>query len=541
MIQIFFRSRVQYFFTKTFFLLFFSFSLLQCRPAVLQKDFSVLQRILGADPISLNPLLSIDSYSNLINSHIYEPLLERDRETLEWKPWLAKDWNVSADKKTYTFYLRDDVFFTDGHPLTAHDVKFTFEKLMDPNTPNPSLKGYYQDVASVEIKNDYEIVFKMARINFLSLTSLADLQIIPKHIFANVENFVTDEHNLSNPIGTGPYIFEEWKQGYHLYLKQNPNYWGKPPTIKRIEYKILKNDSVALQLLKKEELDILSLRPFQWTRQTDSKKFHARFNKIKYLSRGFRYIGYNTRKFPFQDKRTRKAMAHALDLKKINKGILENLAEITTGNFWINSPQYNKALPMLEFNLTKAKQLLQEAGFRDSDNDGWLDQNGKKFSFDLLIPAGIEFYEKFSGVFKEELEKIGVDVNISQLEFSAILTKMQERDFDALMLAWSTPIESDPYQLWHSSQIAKGDNFTGFTTPEMDNIIINARMEFDDKKRNAMYKRFHEILYENQPYTFLFTSYALVAYHKRFENVHIYKGGLDIDRWKINYNFVPSE
>lgn len=534
-----FRKSLYSIYVKIFFALTSSFFIGQCRPADLQKDPQVMQRLLAADIITLNPLLSMDGYSNAVVGHIYETMLTRNNQTLEWQPWIAKDWQVSQDKKKFIFYLRDDVFFSDGHPLTSADVKFTFEKLMDPKTPNPSLKIYYKDVDRVETPDEYTVIFHMKKVYFLSLTFLGGLQIIPKHIFEKVEDFATNEHSISNPIGTGPYVFAERKPGYHIYLEQNKNYWGKLPQAKRIEYKIIRNDAVALELLKKEELDILNLQPFQWTRQTESKKFHSRFEKIKYLSRGFRYIAYNTEKFPFKDKRVRLAMAHALDLPKINKAIMENLAEVTTGNFWIHSPQYNSQLPMLEYNPKKAKDLLQAAGFRDSDQDGWLDDGTHKLSFELLIPAGIEFYEKFSGVFKQELEKIGVHVEITQLEFSAILNRIHERNFDSLMLAWSTPIESDPYQLWHSHQIKRGDNFTGFTTPEMDAIIEQARLEFDDNKRNKMYKRFHEILYQNQPYTFLFTSYSLVAYHKRFENVHIYKGGLDLDEWQINQNFVP--
>lgn len=524
---------------KLFFVVVVSFLVWQCRPASLEKKPKTMQTVLASDIVTLNPLLSMDSYSNAVVGKIYETLLVRDNQTLEWKPWIAKDWRVSADKKKFTFYLREDVFFSDGQPLTSADVKFTFDTLMDAKTPNPSLKIYYKDVDRVETPNDYTVVFYMKRVYFLSLTFLGGLQIIPKHIFEGVEDFVTNEHSTSKPIGTGPYVFAERKQGYYIYLEQNKNYWGKLPQIEKIEYKVISNNAVALELLKKEELDLLNLQPFQWTRQTSSKKFHSRFKKIKYLSRGFRYIAYNTVKFPFEDRRTRMAMAHALDLPKIKKAIMEDLAEITTGNFWIHSPQYNANLPMLEYNPTKAKELLQEAGFSDSDQDGWLDDGKQKFSFELLIPAGIEFYEKFSGVFKQELEKIGVHVTITQLEFSAILNRIHERNFDSLMLAWSTPIESDPYQLWHSGQVKRGDNFTGFTTREMDFIIEQARMEFDEKKRNKMYKRFHEILYQNQPYTFLFTSFSLVAYHRRFENVHIYKGGLDLDEWQINQTFVP--
>lgn len=514
--------------------------LLQCKPSGLKKDSYVLQRYTSSDVITLNPLLITDGFSRVVSNLIYESLLVRDNETLQWKANLAKDWKVSQDKKFYTFYLRDDVFFQDGYPLTAYDVAFTFEKMMDKNVPNPQQKVYYQDIKKATVIDEHCIVFESEKPTFLTLGNLADLAVLPKHIFSKVDDFVVNEYNMERPVGSGPYVLETNKAGYYVYLKRNENYWGEKPQIRRIEYKVLKNDFSALQLLKKQQLDLMNLKPFQWIRQTDSPAFTRNFKKIKYLSRFFSYIAYNTRYFPFQDRRVRLAMAHALDLPKIKRTLLQDLAEITTGNFWLNSPQYNKSLPVIPYNPTKALELLHEAGFQDSDGDGWLDKDGKKFSFELIIPSGVEFFERFAGVMKESLQELGVEIEIISLEFSALLNRMEERDFEAFMLGWSTPIESNPYQLWHSSQIAKGDNFTAFTTPEMDRLIEEALLEFDPQKRNAMYQRFHEILYQNQPYTFLFTSYVLAAVHRRFENTRVYKAGMDISEWAINENFLTQ-
>lgn len=519
---------------KTGLLIFFVLFVAHCDRRYSQ-DPATINFHLQNDPINLNPVLSEDAYSARVISYIYESLLERDNTTLELKGLLAERWTVSANNMVITFFLRHGVQFQDGVAFTARDVLFTYNKTMDESTPNPQKKVYYNDVQSVYAPNDYTVVFVMKKPYYKSLEYLGSMEIIPEHIFSKVDNFVLNDHNMKSPVGTGPYKLLLWKNREKLILARNETYWGKLPQIKKIVYKIIEDDSVALQALKKRDLDIDNLLPFQWMRQTESEKFNHTFQKIKYLATSYYYIGYNTRKFPFDDKRVRVAMTYLIDREKIKKSIYYDLAEITTGSFWINSKQYNPDLKPRKFDPQKAAALLTEAGFHDSDNDGILDKNGKKLSFELLIAASSVQALRITPIIKEEMARYGVEMNIRQIQFQALVEKANKRDFEALMLGWSMDIENDPYQLWHSSQIPKGHNFPGFSTPEMDYIIERARMEFNPKVRNALYHRFHEILYENQPYTFLFTPYNLVTLHRRFKNVTVYKAGLDLREWTIQY------
>ena len=487
---------------------------------------------LRTDPVTLNPVLAEDAYSSTVISHVYETLLERDNQTLEMKGMLATQWKISPDNLIYTFYLRKDVKFHDDQPFTAKDVIYTFQKTMDEKTPNPQKKVYYQDVLNVYAPDDYTVVFIMKKPYYKSLEFLGGMEIIPEHIYSKLDNFVLNDYNLKNPVGTGPYRFSSWKTREKIILTRNEKYWGRLPQIKKLEYKIIEEDSIALQALKKQDLDMNNLNSFQWERQTNSEKFNRIFNKLKYPATSYNYIGYNTRKPPFDDRRVREAMTYLVNSEKVRRTILSGLAEITTGNFWINSKQYNQNLKPREFSPEKALELLKSAGYSEN-SEGFLEKNGKVLSFELMIPSGAEFYRKFTPVFKEDLGKYGITVNIRQIQFQSLIEKINKREFEAMMLGWSMDIENDPYQLWHSSQIEKGHNFTGFTTPELDHLIEQARLEFRSEVRNAYYHRIHEILYENQPYTFLFTSYSLVALQKRFQNVNVYKTGLDFREWII--------
>lgn len=512
--------------------------LISCQPPQkAHRDPYVLNRVLSSDPISLNPLTYEDANSGAIIAQIYESLLRRNRETLELEGLLARRWTMSSDHLTYMFYLRDDVRFQDGVQMTAEDVEYSFSKIVDPDVPNPHLKVYYNIVKDVKAVDTFTVRMRLKYPYYKATEMLGGFEIIPKHVFEKEEDFVTGEAALRKPVGTGPYILNDWKTGRKVVLDRNENYWGEKPEIRRHVYRILKNESVMLQALKKRELDYLGLRPFQYTRQITGSRFQDHFETYKYLGKVYRYIGYNTKHFPFDQRDVRVAMTYATNREQIKKSVYYDLVEIVTGSFFMKSQQYNTRLKAREYSLEKAKELLKGAGYRDSDGDGFLDLNGKKFTFELIIPASITEYEQIAAILQESLEKIGIRMEIRKLEFQTLIAKVNNRDFDAIMLGWSTPIDSDPYQLWHSSQVEKGHNFTGFTTREMDDIIERARVEFNPVKRNALYHRFHEILYENQPYTFLFSPYELAALHRRFENVILYPAGMDPNRWRVNAQF----
>jgi len=483
------------------------------------------------DPILLNPVISEDAYSNIICSRIFESLIERDRKTLKMKPMIAEKWTISADHLTYTFNLRRQIVFHDMKPLTAADILFSYEMMMSDKIPNAHKKVYYKDVKSISTPDAYTVVFRMKKPYAMALEHLGGFEIIPKHIYSQGD-FMKDERNLRGPVGSGPYVFNEWKTGQRVTLSRFENYWGEKPEIRKLEFTIIKNDAVALQALKKGDVDSYNLRPLQWTRQTASEKFLREFEKIKYLATSYRYIGYNMRREPFNDRRTRLAMAHLMDLERVKRTILEGLAEVTTGPFLPQSLQYNTSLKALDYNPQKALELLRAAGYAP-DSNGRMAKNGKPLEIELMISAGGGFADQFVSIIKEDFARVGVTLNLRKLEFQTMLTKVNERDFQAVMLGWSSGIESDPFQLWHTSQRQKGHNFTGFGDAESDALIEQARLTFDDKARNAIYHKFHERVYNDQPYTFLYTSYALIAVSKRFTNVNVYPLGLDMLEWKL--------
>ncbi len=488
---------------------------------------------LGAEPATLNPITATDAYQSTINDgNVYETLVKRNNKTLEIIPLLADSWKISDDKLVYTFFIKKGIKWHDGVPFTARDVVFSYRKIMDTSVDSPHLRSYYKDIKKVETLDNYTVRFTYARPYFLALEFCGGMPIVPEHIFKNGD-FNTNPAGR-HPIGTGPYRFLKWDTGKEIILGRNEDYWGKKPHIKRIVFKLISDPTVGLQVLKRGEIDLTGLTAIQWFRQTSSRRFEKNFNKLSYFTPNYSFIAWNMKRPFFSDKRVRTAMAYLVNRKLILEKILYNLGEVVTNPFYINSPEYDHSIEPYPYSPDKAKQLLDEAGWIDHDGDGIRDNDGVKFEFEFLIPSGSVTGEQISTILKEELKRVGIEMNIRRLEWAVFTKQLEERKFDAVTLSWAMGVEDDPYQVWHSSQTEKGSNFVGFKNKEADQLIEQARTEFDREKRIELYRRFASIVHEEQPYTFLFCRKSTVALHRRFMGVKVYPLGIDQLEW-----FVP--
>ncbi|MCZ6638907.1 MAG: peptide-binding protein [Candidatus Dadabacteria bacterium] len=487
---------------------------------------------LSAEPATLNPITATDAYEGIINNgKIYETLIERNNETLELDPLLAESWEISEDKLTYTFKMREGIKWHDGTPFTSEDVVFSYNTIMNPKVDSPQLRAYYQEIRDVKAIDDLTVEFTYAKPYFLALEFCGGMPIVPKHIF-DKGDFNTNPAGR-DPIGTGPYKFVRWTTGRDIVVDKNPDYWGEKPKIDKIVFKIITDSTVSFQILKREELDVSGLTPIQWERQTNSPSFNENYDKLSYFTPNYSYIGWNSKRPYFADKHVRTALTHLVNRELILDKILYNLGAIVTNPFYINSPEYDKSINPYPYDPQKAEELLKEADWIDHDGDGIRDKDGVKFAFEFLIPGGSETGEKIATILKEELDNMGIQMDIRKTEWAVFTTRLNERNFDAVTLAWSMGVESDPYQIWSSTQAEKGSNFIGFKNKQADKLIEEARTEFDRDKRQELYRKFAEIIHEEQPYTFLFCRKSTVAVNKRFENVVVYPLGIDLLEWHV--------
>ncbi len=265
-------------FTVHFFSLAFAFSCLalpvQAFDEVQQPkdrvfgDWRVTQ--LGAEPSTLNPITATDAYAGAIDGYVYEALIRRDEKSMEEIPLLAEKWEISPNHLMYTFYLKKHIKWSDGHPFTAKDILFSFDRIRDPKVDAAHLRNYYQDIEKVEALNDHTVRFHYRIPYFKALEFCGGIPIVPAHLFKEGEDF--NQHPIGrNPVGTGPYKLLHWETGKEIVLVRNEDYWGEKPAIDRIVYKIITSETVALQVLKQGGLDEMGLRPIQWEKQTQSQ------------------------------------------------------------------------------------------------------------------------------------------------------------------------------------------------------------------------------------------------------------------------------
>jgi len=477
-----------------------------------------------AEPATLNPLIATDNYEQIINSFMQETLLDQDIGTQEFKPKLAERWEVSEDKLTFTFWLRHDVKWHDRVPLTAKDVVYSFQRILDPKVDAAPLRTYYTDCESVTALDDYTVQFRWKKPYFKALEFSGGMYIVPKHILDNGADF--NSHPFGRrPIFTGPYRFKEWKTGQEIVIERNPDYWGTQPHLDRIVFKIIIDDTVALQVFKQGGIDFLErLTAIQWKEQTNSPSFLTHAHKLYYDYPYFNYIGWNLRQPPFDDRRVRLAMTLALNREAILKTVHSCMGSVISGNSYVKTPYYDQTIKPWPYDPERAKQLLDQAGWSDHDQDGWRDRDGKPFRFEFLYSSGSTTAEMIATIFKEDLKKIGVDMTIRQLEWAVFLENIQEWKFDACTLAWALDANPDFYQLWDSSQadIKGSSNHVGFKNAEVDKLIELNRREFDKPKRIEYARQVHRILHQEQPYTFLFAPKWLSVMDKRFHNVLTY-------------------
>ncbi len=496
------------------------------------KDPFTLYLYVSSDPATLNPVTSTEAVASAVFKYVFEGMLERNYDTLELEPRLASRWEMEPGGLVYRFYLKKGILWHDGREFTADDVIYSFQRIKDPKVDCGPLKVYYLDVSRAVKLGKYAVEFHCTKPYFLRLEFLGGIPIVPKHIYDNGEDFNSHSANRK-PVGTGPFVFEKWETGKRLFLKRNDHYWGKKPDIRRVIYKIISEENVALQMLKKGELDVMTLREIQWVRQTNSERFNRNFYKLKYYVPYYNYIGWNADKSWFRDRKVRRALTHLVNRRAILDKLLFGLGEIVTGTFYIFSKNYSSDIKPWPYDPERARELLKEAGWRDTDGDGILDKNGEKFSFTFTVPSGRKYLERLATILKEDFSKAGIDMKINRYEWAVFVKKLHDRDFEAVALGWALGYSGDPYQLWHSREIKKGSNFCGFRNAEADRLIEQARVEFNEKRRRSLYHRFNRILHEEQPYTFMFCTPALVVVSKRFDNVKVHLMGLDYLEWKV--------
>ena len=517
------------------------------------KVGGTINRWYGPDPKCFNFLVSNDGeLSDQIGNYVYnEAFATRSRDNPDiWVKMLADRVEITDDFKEYTIYIKKGIkwhtpvvdfsnprynWLKGDHYLTAKDVKFTMDIIMNPQVECSHIRNYYADLDSVNVIDDYTVVYKWKKKTYNSLIWSLGFPHLPEFLYAYDEDgkpfpketaglkFNSHWYNTKGAIGVGPYQFVSFEQGSIIKLKRFDDYYDQKPAINNINWLIYPDQKQNLLKLKSKGQDYGRLYPTDYREEVLNAAPNSLFKNgsIKHEifdEMGYLYLGWNNESDFFRDKRVRWAMSHALNREYMLKNIFMGLGTLITGPLYVKSPANDKSIPQVDFSLEKSKALLSQAGWIDIDNDGILEKkfgsNTKKFEFSLLLGHGSPEWNAAMNIYKEDLLKVGVKLNLRTVDWAEMQKKMEDKDFDAMAGAWGMPWEQDPYQIWHSSQatMPKSSNHISFKNKEADKVIEELRLTFDIKKRIALYHKFHRIIYDEQPYTFIFARKRVAAW-----------------------------
>lgn len=488
------------------------------------------------DASNLIPFLSGDAASSSISSMIFGGLMKVDKDQ-NLIPDLAKRWDVSEDQRTITFHLRDDVKWHDGVAWSADDLLFQYEMMIHPDVPSAYKETFFLiEKVSAPDKHTFKVTFKEPFAP--ALTRLSGMGGLPRHLLKNTKPVDLIKSPLARaPVGNGAWKFGEWKSQTHIIVNSNSeNYDGRPMVAKAMT-RIIPDPATQFLELKSGGIDMMSLDPLQYLKQTDSKFFKENYVKYKYLANGYTYLGFNLKRPLFQDALVRKAITYAIDKNEIIEGVLMGLGQPATGPFKPGTWAYKDDVKRYPHNPEKAKALLAQAGWKDTDGDGILDKDGKNFEFEIITNHGNVLRRKSGEIIQQRLKKIGIVVKLRIVEWSSFINNfINKRNFDACILGWALGLDPDQYIIWHSSKTGEHEfNFVSYNNPEVDDILDKARKTFDIKERKKYYHRFQDILAEEQPYTFLYVAEALPIVSKRIRGIVPGPAGIsyNFDKWWV--------
>ena len=480
-----------------------------------QESGGTLTNAMIGEPNNLIAMIAGDGASSLIAGQIFNSLLKYD-ENLEFEGDLAESWEISEDYKTIKFNLKVQKKWSDNHPITCKDVLFTWKAVTHPDTRTP-YGSDYQLVSSAQCINDYQFIAKYKEPYAPALETWASLHILPEHLLKNED--INNTYFSLNPVGSNYYSLDSWVTGQQLKLKGNPNAVHGKPLIDNKVSRIIPDLSSQFMELIAGNIDLMSINPIQYSRVFPNRpELNKKINLYKEMGNGYTYFGFNLKKRPFDDINVRKAISLAIDRQEIIDGVLLGLGEEITSPYKPGTYWENKNIKKLSFNPEKAKELLENSGYRLNNNI--YEKDGIPLSFEILTNQNKQ-REMTAVLIQRRLQDIGIDASIRVIEWASFVNRfIKTGEFQAVVLGWSLSLDPDQYSIWHSSQQGPGQfNFIGYSNKTVDNLLEKGRKELNKEKRKAIYNDFSSILYDDQPIIYLYAGYGLSAIHKKIKGV----------------------
>ena len=481
----------------------------------------------GQYPKSLNYYLDNNVLSAEIFGAIYETLLALNPITLEYEPGLAEKWTISEDRKTFTFYLNPLARWSDGTPITAQDVQWTCATIVDPKNLTGPHKLDMERFDPPVVIDERTIRFTARDVHWKNLGAAGGFHILCRHAF---EGRDFNKINFEFPVVSGPYRLGKIQESLAISIERRPDWWARNAlrhqgtgNFQTMKFKFFAERENAFESFKKGEIDLFPIYTSRiWVHETQGEKFLKNWivkQKIyNHAPIGFQGFAMNMRRPPFDDIRTRKAMALLLDRRKMNSALMYDQYFLHRSYFEdLYSAQNPCQNPEIELDKHKARELLNAAGWSVNPKTGYLEKGGKRFSFRFLTREASS--ETFLAIYAEDLKDAGIELIIDKKDWAAWARDMDEFNFEMTWASWSSGVFKDPEGMWSSSEADRqgGNNITGFKNPRVDALIETQKAVFDVQKRNAICREIDRIVAEVYPYVLLWNiNYTRLLYWNKF-------------------------
>ncbi len=480
--------------------------------ASVKKGGTIAIRI-ESEPGTLLSMYSLNPVVRHIADHdVLEALVSMDSLTGQVVPELAKSWEVDSKEGIYIFHLTPDARWHDGKPVVSRDVKFTFDRLLDP-VGGAVLRGDYLDIMRVETPDDLTVSIHLDRPRPGFLESLSRLPILPSHVFKN--EVVPSHATARAPVGSGPFKFGSWKTGNFIEIVRNPDWRNEPPALDRIIYRVVPDNRVAIGLFRGGDLDMVTNAGY-----VDPEKIEGGWVMTYPLSRFEAWV-YNVSRPVFSDRLTRRAVGSLIDRETIRRSVFRCLSEIVDSPWPHTEIRDDEEISPVAYDPAGARAMLASAGWADDDGDGVLERGGVALEFTLLLTDTDRDTRRAVMVIQQDLTRAGIDMRILTVSPGGYSERLREHRFDATVVTNSNRRPFDPTPMFHSSGISTGTNMGLFSDGEIDTLLESIAAQRDPDERRALMRKFDAKLAIEQPVTFTFRPVRLVIVRDGISGVRI--------------------
>lgn len=478
-----------------------------------------------AEPGSANEYITPSTLpTNEVLYRVFQRLVNEQPDFNEhpatFAPQLAESWEWSPDRKTITFRLRKNAVWSDGVPLTAEDVRWTWQMQTRPEVAwdNVNSKDFIRDV---EVVDPHTVRFHFKQVYSKQMLDANEGVILPKHAWSKlpVEKWrESSDWFKQNLVVSGPFTIASWKPQQELVLARNERYWEKDrPYLDRVVMRILPDAGSLVSQVIGGELDFI---PQVAPTDIPRVKADPDLNLISYWSNLYVVVGWNTSRPLFADANVRRALTLAMDRQAIVDTLLPGgMGRVAVSPYIQSVWAHDKTLKPYPFDLAEARRLLAAAGWKDSDGDGILDRDGKPFSFELASNAGNQQRNDAAVMIQQQLKKVGIDARPRILEFNSMVDAMNEGVFDATIIGLSVDTSLDMTAQFHTRSIPpEGANSFRYSNPDVDHLLEQVASQPTLQEAEPYIHRIEHLIHRDQPATFLWESQRVAAVDKRIHD-----------------------